>query len=160
MRPGCLKRPGEKGMFWPFRLLIAALVSLVVLTMILATISYFDQYKAKVSWQRFVDAFDSAHNAITTPDNPDKGLKKEDGLSIQKTTLSSTIFAKSSNLQAECITFQAPENSPVKILNDGRTAALAQDIVSTVYFLCIYDKTAAECTEHCYISFGIRPQTE
>lgn len=146
-------------MFWPFRLLIAAVMAMAILIMILGTIDYFNQYKVKVSWQRFVEAFENAHNAVTTPDNADKGIKKEEDLTLAKTTLSSDFFAKQFDLPKECITFQAPESSTVRILNGGQAASLTEETVSAAYFLCIYDKTSAECSEHCYISFGLPPET-
>jgi hypothetical protein len=147
-------------MFWPFRLLIAALVSLVILTMILNTIGFFDQYKAEVSWQRFIEAFDSAYNARTTPDKAEKGLIKTESLFFLKTTLSASFFANRSNLPDKCVNFQAPESSPVKILNGGQAAEITQNNIPVAYFQCFDDQSRQECNRRCYISFSLPPKIE
>ena len=147
----------EQGIFWPFRLLIAALMAFVVLVLILGAINYFNSLKVQVSMERLASGFDNAWGAITTPDKPEKGLKKEENLTIPETTISSEFFAMRFNLKRECIEFQAIKKSPFKVSSNGLSVNVKRESLTDVYFLCVY-KAGPECKERCYISFGIKPE--
>lgn len=144
-------------MFWPFRLLIAALMTFVVLVLIIGAINYFNGLKVQVSMERLASGFDNAWGAITTPDKPEKGLKKEENLTIPETTISSEFFARRFNLKRECIEFQAITKSPFKVSSSGLSVKVKQESVTNVYFLCVYENDP-ECEERCYISFGKKPE--
>ncbi|MEM0359708.1 MAG: hypothetical protein QXK06_00010 [Candidatus Diapherotrites archaeon] len=151
-------KKSEKGMFWPFRLLIAVIIAFATLIIILSTINYFHQYRLKVSWQRFLNAFEDAYNAPSTPSQPDKGIKIEKDLVFGTTTISSITLAQQFNMPEECITFQAPGYSQIEILNSGKTAKISREINSAVYFQCIVDETDTACKTRCYISFSLPPE--
>jgi len=152
------RRRGEAGMFWPFRLLIAVLMSFTILAIILGAIGYFEALKVQVSMERLEKGFDSAWGAITTPEKPDKGIKMEKNLTIPATTVSSEMFAIKYNLDYECIEMQALDSSPFEVSSNGFAIRVKREAVTSVYFLCIYDKDDALCKERCYVSFGIEPE--
>ncbi len=150
----------SRGMFWPFRLLIATLVSLVILIMIFSAINYFEQIRIKVSMQRLEKGFNTAWGAITTPDKPDKGINKEKNLTIPATTISALPFAESHNLDVKCIEMQSIKNSPFKTTENKHAVIVKNESMTDVYFLCIHDPSDVECSERCYISFGKRPEVD
>ena len=149
---------GKRGMFWPFRLLIAVLMSFTILIIIFSALSYFEGLKVQVSMERLEKGFDSAWGAITTPDKPDKGITREKNLTIPAGTISSEWFAIKYNLNYECIELQVPGNSPFELSANGYAVKVKSEAVTTVYFLCIYDKDDALCKERCYVSFGLEPE--
>jgi len=144
-------------MFWPFRLLIAAVMSFAILVIILGAVNYFDGLKVQVSRERIFHGFENALGAITTTGELDKGLKKEENLAIPPRTISTAEFAKKFSMQEECISMQVLSRSPFKLLPNEKAVVVEQDSVTDIYFLCVYDP-ADVCEEHCYISFGVPPE--
>ncbi len=145
-------------MFWPFRLLIAALMSLVILIMIFSAINYFEQIRIRVSMQRLEKGFNTAWGAITTPDKPDKGVNREKNLTIPATTISAMPFAESHGIDVKCIEMQSIKNSPFEVIPNKLAVKVKRESVTDVYFLCIYNPADPDCQERCYISFGKKPE--
>lgn len=150
----------NNGMFWPFRLLIAALMSIAILIMILGALNYFEKIRITVSMERLEKGFNTAWGAITTPDKPDKGINKEKNLTIPATTISVLPFAKSHNLDSKCIEMQSVKNSAFELTPNKRAVTVKRESVTDVYFLCVYNPLNADCSERCYISFGKAPEVE
>ncbi len=144
-------------MFWPFRLLIAALMAMVVLVLIMSAIEYFQEMKIQVSLERLEKGFDSAWGAITTPGEPGKGLKVEEGLTLPATTIGSESFARRFNLDYTCIEMQSIARSSIEESPNGYSVKVKQKTTTDVYFLCVYDELNTHCKEKCYISFGKKP---
>jgi len=144
-------------MFWPFRLLIAAVMSFAILVIILGAVNYFNEMKVHVSRERMYLGFENALGAITTPEKLEKGLKKEENLTIQQRTISTSEFAKKFSMQEECISMQVLRTSSFELLPNEKAVVVKQESVSDMYFLCVYDYTDV-CEERCFISFGAPPE--
>ncbi len=144
-------------MFWPFRLLIAAIMSFAILVIILGAITYFNDLKVQVSRERMYHGFENALGAITTPEALDKGLKEEKRLAISERTISTAEFSKKFSVPEECISLQVLKKSPFELLPNEKAVVVKQESVTDMYFLCVYDYTDI-CEERCYISFGVPPE--
>ena len=148
----------QSGMFWPFRLLIATLFTLVVFMMIQSAIVYFYDLRVQASMVRMEKGFLSAANAPTTynPGDPTKGIVREKDLTIPDTTITTRPFADSLNTDRECITFQS-SRANIEIAPGKRSAVVRQEQVLNVFFAC-YIGLEADCPQTCIISFGVEPE--
>jgi len=147
-------------MFWPFRLLIAVVIAFVTLMIIFSAIHYFEDLRLQVSEERLKKGLDAAWGAITTPDNPKKGIKLEENLTLGAGTYGVIYYAERFGMDTDCIEMQAPIRSNFRVNETGKAVTIDKVTVSDVYFLCIRDPNNLACETKCIISFGSPPEID
>ena len=92
----------RKGEFEPFKLLIGAITSLLILTIIISTINYFQALEIDVSTERF---YSGMKNAVNQPNG--SLLVAENIVFTQGRPISSRELAQQAGLEDKCIEMQA-----------------------------------------------------
>ena len=144
----------EKGYFWPFRLLVAAIFGLAVLLIIISAINYFNTMRLRESEEKLMEGLHSAINAPTTPDKLENGLVLREDLSFARGVYSVKPFSNRFNMPVDCIKFQSYRTN-FEVMDEKRMN-VKYDAKADVYFQCVY-QSADPCSIVCYISIGKRP---
>ena len=147
-------------MCWPFRLLIAVVISFVTLMIIFSAIHYFEDLRIQVSEERLKKGLDAAWGAITTPDNPEKGINLEENLTLGAGTYGVIYYSERFGMDTDCIEMQALSRSNLRVNENKKAVTVDKITVSDVYFLCIRDPSNSACETECIISFGRPPEID
>lgn len=144
----------QRGYFWPFRLLVAAIFGLAILLIIISAINYFNTIRLKESEEKLMEGFRSAINAPTTIGKLENGLVVKKDLSFASGVYSVKPFSNEFNMPEDCIKFQSYRNN-FKVIDDKKMS-VKYDAKADVYFQCIY-QSIGSCNLVCYISIGRKP---
>ncbi|MEM4662946.1 MAG: hypothetical protein QXM75_02910 [Candidatus Diapherotrites archaeon] len=146
----------HRGYFWPFRLLIAAIFALAMLTIIISAIEYFKNVQRAHSYERFESGFRNALNAASS--DPAYGLVLEKDLTLVG-TITVGQFAEKYDISRDCIEMQAFGGTKIRVSEDQRKVEIEKEITIDVYFQCIR-YNVGECEIRCYIAFGRKPDLD
>lgn len=146
-----------KGYFWPFRLLIAVIFALAMLTIIISVINYFHEMQLRASQERFINGFKNALAAFTS--NAQYGKAKEQNLVLPPGLYAAGTFAEIYKFPSDCIEFQAPRGTIVELSSDKKSVKLNKEFVVDVYYQCMLTNSG-DCEIKCYISFGKEPDVD
>lgn len=146
----------SKGYFWPFRLLIATIFALAMLTIIISAIEYFKTVERSTSYERFENGFKNALYAASS--DPSYGLAKEKNITIVG-IITAGQFSDKYKIPSECIELQAISGTLIKLSENKRSAVIEKEITIDVYFQCIR-YNVGDCEIKCYISFGKAPKID
>jgi hypothetical protein len=147
----------QKAYFWPFRLLIAAIFALAMLTIILSAINYFHDIQIRASEERFTEGFEKAINALTK--DKQYGIVQEKNLLLPPGLYTAAQFAERYHIPVDCIELQAVSGVIFELSEDGKRLRLNREINTDVYYQCILE-SSEECKTRCYISFGQKPKVD
>ncbi len=142
-------------MFWPFRLLIASIMALVILIMIISAINYFHDQQLKMGYKRFAEGFKEAIDAVSADGT--RGLVVKKGLALAAGEYAVIGLAKNNQFPEECIEFQAIEGTAFQLFDGGKGVKIKRDVTVDVYYLCVLENST-ECEIRCYISFAKKPE--
>ncbi|MFH0970405.1 MAG: hypothetical protein V1776_03010 [Candidatus Diapherotrites archaeon] len=152
------KKMNNKGQaFEAYRVLIAMVISLAILTIILSAVTYFDTLREKVSIDTLYSSWKSA---VDSPNG--KVVLAKDLYFTSQTTFGKRQFALQAGLDEACIGFDA-EKAAGFILNDANpdkpVVTLTRGVVGNVYMECqtenfLLEPAPPDCYAYCLISFG------
>jgi len=148
---------GNKGQFEPFKLLIGAVTALLILTIIVSTINYFQGLEVDISTERFYSA---VRNAASQPNG--SLLVANNIILTGGSSIASRGIAQEVGLPDACIFLQA--GSPRQFIVDpaGRNIQVIERTQTDVYVQC-YSNTSpespnpSECQVSCKVSLGSKP---
>ncbi|MCD6478427.1 MAG: hypothetical protein J7L44_00905 [Candidatus Diapherotrites archaeon] len=147
----------QRAYFWPFRLLIAAIFALAMLTIILSAINYFHDIQIRASSERFINGFEKAMKAITK--DKKYGIVEEKNLLLPPGLYTAAQFAERYHMPVECIELQSVSGIIFELSEDGKRLRLNREVNTDVYYQCILENSE-ECEIRCYISFNQKPRVD
>lgn len=147
----------QRGEFEPFKLLIGAITALLILTIIISTINYFQALEVDISTERF---YSGMKNAVNQPNG--SLLVAENIVFTEGRAISSRELAQQAGLEDKCIEMQA-HNSSVFAADPGkRNVRVLERTQTEVYIQCFSNvmpeaPNSTECQISCKVSFGSKP---
>ena len=140
----------SRGEFEPFKLLIGAVTALLILTIIVSTINYFDSLELDISTERF---YTGVKNAVNQPND---SVIAVSGVVMDKGMIISTAgLAERTGLKEGCFSFETNNSSQYRI--EGRSVTVLQKMQDDIYLKCRPGTDAAVCQIECSIGFGTVP---
>jgi hypothetical protein len=147
----------KSGQFEPFKLLIGAITALLILTIIVSTINYFQGLEVDISTERFYSAVKNAVNQANG-----SLLVAENVVLTSGSTISSRGLAQQAGFQDQCIVLQADNPRVFLVDVEGKKINVLERVQTEVYVQC-YSNTSAdapnpsECQISCKVSLGSKP---
>ncbi len=146
----------QHGEFEPFKLLIGAITSLLILTIIISTINYFQALEIDVSTERF---YSGMKNAVNQPNG--SLLVAEKIVFTEGRAVSSRELAQQAGLEDECIIMQAHNPSVFSVEATGKNVRVLERVQTEVYIQCFSnlspDTPNPLCQVSCNVSLGSKP---
>ena len=147
----------RKGEFEPFKLLIGAITSLLILTIIISTINYFQALEIDVSTERF---YSGMKNAVNQPNG--SLLVAENIVFTEGRAVSSRELAQQAGLEDRCIKMQAHNPSVFAVDSSERNVRVLERTQTGVYIQCFSNlmpeaPNGTECQISCKVSLGSKP---
>ena len=147
----------SKGEFEPFKLLIGAITSLLILTIIISTINYFQSLEIDISTERF---YSGMKNAVNQPNG--SLLVAENVVFAEGRAISSRELAQQAGLEDRCIEMQAGNSTVFTVAPSGMNVRVLERVQTEVYIQCFSNTlpdapNADECQVSCKVSLGAKP---
>lgn len=143
----------EKGEFEPFKMLIGAVFALLVLTIIISAINSFQQFREKVSLEKF---YEGIRNAANQPNG--HVLKVENVFFKDGTIFVANSIARQTGLKDKCVLLEADPFNPF-FESDYDSITITFKTETNVFTQCysnqiITGNPNTDCEIACRVSFG------
>lgn len=136
---------GSRGQaFEPFNMLIGAIVALTILTIIISAITYFDQKRIEVSWEKLNDGY---RNAVRQPNGSPllvKDVLLEKGMRIAPRQVSLAM-----GIGTECV--EVDTGGTAGLVQSNELIEVKERLLTSALVTC--NTTSSNCEIECTVSF-------
>jgi len=148
-----LNKKGDEGS--PFILVVGAIMGLLILTIVISAITYFDSIKIKRSFEALQEGFREAVDNLQTSGSQQFIVR--DNLLLEGISFSTKALALETEVKPECIKFET-HNSLVNVKDN--IVSIEKRVLIKVFFQCIIVTNSANtnCDICCVVSFGAQPE--